>query len=83
MEKLAAELWLTEYDPDPAITGFTGVRRDRTEASLKQCWGGVSLLINDKWCKNVCIMEKFCDPNIDLLVVGLCPFCTETKLQCN
>ena len=68
------ETWLSEVDPDRQIPNFTMIRSDRTEASKKKCGGRVCLYVNEKYYKNICVHEKYCDPNIELLVVGLRPF---------
>ena len=32
------------------------------------------MYVNEKWCKNITVVEKNCDKNIEMLVVSLRPF---------
>ena len=55
------------------ITGFTLIRTDRTESSKNERGGGVCAYINNSWCKNIKVIEQYCDLNIKLLTLGLRP----------
>ena len=70
------ESWLKEDQPDPSIDNFSTIRSDRiiTPDSQKKQGGGVCLFVNDKWCKNSCVKEKYCDEHIEFLTVSLRPF---------
>ena len=68
------ETWLKEEHPDPCLNGFTTVRHDRTQDSEKEHGGGLLTLVNNKWCKNICIKSQHCDKNIEILALGLRPF---------
>jgi hypothetical protein len=35
---------------------------------------GPDMYINDRWCKNITVKKKLCDPDIEMLVVSLRPF---------
>jgi len=56
------------------IDGFSLVRSDRTEDSLKESGGGICMYINNRWCKNISVKARYCDRNIELLVVSVRPF---------
>jgi ribosome assembly protein 1 len=66
------ETWLQERDPDSSvdIDGFTLLRCDR-KLNSKTRGGGVCVYVNEKWCKNVSIVETHCDKNIEILVFSL------------
>lgn len=70
------ETWFTEVDTDDSVSvsGFTLVRSDRTAAAKKSKGGGTCVYINDKYCKDISVVEKYCDPHIELLAITLRPF---------
>ena len=67
------ETWLQghRHRQHDEFTGFTLIRSDRTEESNKERDGGVCANINSGWCKNINIIEKHCDQDIELLTLGL------------
>ena len=65
------ETWLQNMDTD-SIVDLTILRCDR-ENQEKKRGGGVCFYVNDRWCKNFKIIEKYCDSNIEILTVGLRP----------
>ena len=69
------ETWLQERDADGTfnIDGFVLVRSDR-EGVVKERGGGVAVYINEKWCSQVSVNEKYCDKNMEYLVVSCRPF---------
>lgn len=70
------ETWLQDKDEDSTVklTGFQIVRGDRQINSRKKMGGGVCLYVNDRWCKNTSVKEKYCDENIEYIVVSMRPF---------
>ena len=41
---------------------------------IKERGGGVAVYINEKWCSKVSVNEKYCDKNMEYLVVSCRPF---------
>ncbi len=71
------ETWLNDLDNDGSIDidGFTVLRCDRNlDVTNKKSGGGVCIYVNERWCKNITVKEKYCDKNIELLTVSLRPF---------
>lgn len=70
------ETWLHEGVPDSAIlpAGFSLFRADRTAGSLKQKGGGVSFLVNDRWCTNITTIYRSCSPELEALIIQCRPF---------
>ncbi len=68
------ETWLKDEHPDPSIPDFMTIRHDRTGDSKKKIGGGLLTLVNEKWCKNICVNHRYCDADIELLSVSLRPF---------
>ena len=72
---LLTETWLQaaeDVDTDRImnLTGYTLIRSARTEASNKKRGRGVCVYINNRWCKNINVIEKHWDQNIELLTLG-------------
>ena len=68
-----SETWLQENkDPDTAyaMDGFSLIRSDRDEKSGKSRGGGVCAYVNEKWCKNTAIFDKFWDLNTEYLTLS-------------
>ena len=72
---------LTETWLDPSVSdsfveieGFHLIRHDRNEQSGKSRGGGLCIYVNEKWCKNLKIVNSICDPNIELISISLRPF---------
>lgn len=70
------ETWLRKDIPDTSIQleGFTSVRGDRDVTSGKTRGGRICVFVNDKWCKQVTIRERRCDPDLELLCLSMRPF---------
>ena len=70
------ETWLNENVPDSAVElpNFSLIRSDRTTASGKSRGGGLCMYVNKRGCTNWSIKHSVCQPDIELLAVGLRPF---------
>ena len=68
------ETWMKEGHPDPHLPNFSCIRQDRTKDSLKERGGGLITFINDRWCKNITVKHRHCDPNVEILALGLRPY---------
>ena len=73
------ETWLHSHIPDHSVAapGFLTVRADRDfNVSGKKKGGGIAMYVSERWCnpRHVCIKERLCSPDIELLAVGLCPY---------
>jgi len=73
------ETWLHADYPDhsASLPGFRTVRADRDATqSGKKRGGGIAVYVNERWCHpdHVCVKERFCSPNIELLAVGMRPY---------
>ena len=68
-----SETWLHDNIPDSTVDlpNFNIVRGDRSLDSGKSKGGGVCLYINNAWCNNWSVKERFCTPDYELLTVGL------------
>ena len=55
------------------LDGFVLIRSDRVGVD-KERGGGVVVYVNEKWCSQVNINEKYCDKDIEYLVVSCRPF---------
>jgi len=76
---------LTDSVPSSAITppGFSIIRADRdVNLTNKQKGGGLCLIINDKWCTNYHIVDSFCSPKLEYLVVRCRPFYLPREITC-
>ena len=70
-----SETWFSERDPDPALPGFTLARLDRSRlATGKKKGGGVCVFVNERWCRDVTVVEEHCSADIEMLTVALRPF---------
>lgn len=69
------ETWLQDRDADGiySLDGFVLIRSDRGGVD-KDRGGGVAVYINEKWCSQVNINEKYCDKDIEYLVISCHPF---------
>ena len=79
------ETWLNDSTPSSTITpqGFTLIRADRDPVlSNKQTGGGCCILINDKWSTNNLLIDKFCSPKLEYLVVRCRPFYLPREISC-
>ena len=59
------------------VSGFHTVRDDRdTTASGKKKGGGLTVLVNNRWCHpgHISVKDRFCRPDIELIAIGLCPY---------
>ena len=77
MDELSACTWyLHDNIPDSTVDlpNFNIVRGDRSLDSEKSKGGGVCLYINNSWCNNWSVKERFCTPDYELLTVGLRPY---------
>lgn len=56
-----SETWLDSTTPDAAIelAGRTAYRADRTADSGKKTGGGLCIYINNSWCTNVTVVDKW------------------------
>ncbi|KAK0153068.1 hypothetical protein N1851_005260 [Merluccius polli] len=70
------ETWLNEDIPDSLVEmeGFTLIRSDRRASSGKKTGGGLCVYIRDKWCCNVAVRDKICNPDLELLCITLRPY---------
>lgn len=71
------ETWLepTFHNSLLHIDGFSVARSDRDKkSSKKQLGGGLILYINDKYCNNFQIVQTYCHPNVEFMIVNLRPF---------
>ncbi len=66
------ESWLDESVPDAevALDGFELLRADRTSNSGKLRGGGVCMYINSRWCTNIKVHERICNPDLELLTLS-------------
>ena len=60
---------LQDVDSDAMVelTWYTIIKSDGTATSQQQRGVGVCACVTDEWYKNINVIEKFCDPNIELL----------------
>nr|XP_008286879.1 PREDICTED: uncharacterized protein LOC103362331 [Stegastes partitus] len=71
------ETWLTPTLLDHAIQPvefFTVHRMDRMAESGTSRGGGVCLMTNNNWCRDVVCLSKSCSPNLELLTIKCWPF---------
>ena len=70
------ETWLDSTTPDAAIqlAGRTVYRADRTADSGKKSGGGLCVFLNNCWCTNASIVEKYCCPELELMLLKCRPF---------
>ncbi len=73
------ETWLTPTVPDTDVTpsdNFSVLRMDRTAETGKTKGGGVSFMINRKWCdpRNISILLRSCSPHLEHLSIICRPF---------
>ena len=54
-------------DTEINLSGFTGIRGDRTSASRKRNGGGVCFYVDERWCNNATATAKVCLQDIDFL----------------
>ncbi|XP_073669588.1 uncharacterized protein [Paramisgurnus dabryanus] len=73
---IITESWLNPEIPDAAVelAGRSLHRSDRTEDSGKSRGGGLCIYVNKDWCTNSTVIDKYCSPDIELLVVKCRPF---------
>ena len=69
------ETRLDSTTPDAAIqlAGRTVYRADRTADSGKKSGGGLCVFLNNCWCTNASIVEKYCCPELELLLLKCRP----------
>ena len=69
------ESWLHSGIPDSAIMlqGLTVHRADRTAASLKTKGGGLCVFVNNRWCTNSAVVERFCSPDLEFALLRCRP----------
>ena len=71
------ETWLNSDIPNSSVCppGFAIHRGDRsTSESNKTKGGGVCFLINERWCVNSTVVDKFCTPDIETVSVQCRPY---------
>lgn len=71
------ETWLDQSVPDEAVTppGFTIFRADRSvKLSLKSKGGGISLMVNQRWCNNSTILHRHCSPDLEFISLKCRPY---------
>ena len=72
------ETWLHKNISDSSMCppGFTPFRADRDNdlAMKKGLGGGISFLINDRWCQNSKVISKSCSPVLETLIIESRPF---------
>ncbi|MBN3311637.1 MROH1 protein, partial [Atractosteus spatula] len=80
------ETWLQELIPDSNVTigGFQTVRADRNTESGKRKGGGLAVLVNNRWCNpgHTHVKERVCNPDIELVAVGLRPYYLPREFTC-
>ncbi|XP_058038014.1 uncharacterized protein LOC131197679 [Ahaetulla prasina] len=72
-----SETWLNESIENSSlnIPGFQIERSDRIpETSGKKKGGGLCLYINSSWCQDFNIIYKFCDNNLETLIINCKPY---------
>ncbi len=71
-----SETWLNPSIPDVAVdlVGRTLHRADRTTESGKKTGGGLCDFVNDSWCINSTMIDKFCSPDLEYLMLRCRPF---------
>ncbi|XP_058013047.1 uncharacterized protein LOC131185023 [Ahaetulla prasina] len=72
-----SETWLNESIENSSlnIPGFQIERSDRIpETSGKKKGGGLCLYINTTWCQDFNIIYKFCDNNLETLIINCKPY---------
>lgn len=69
------ETWLEDKDSDSTVSidGFHLIRSDRKDTN-KRHGGGVAAYVNEKWCKQSTVRERFCSNYIEYLVISCRPF---------
>ena len=70
------ETWLRKDIPDSLVEleGFSCVRADRTDSSMKSRGGGICVYVSNIWCQQYTIRETLCCPNLELLCLSMRPF---------
>ncbi|KAI5085717.1 hypothetical protein C0J45_2273, partial [Silurus meridionalis] len=71
------ETWLSHSIPDSGLLllGFHLHRVDHvTELSGKTKGGRICFYINEHWCTDVTVLDKYCSPNLESLVINCKPF---------
>lgn len=79
------ETWLHEDTPDNLFEpdGFKLFRLDRNfAASNKSKWGGVSILINLRWCSDAKIINRECSSDIENITICCRPFYLPREFSC-
>lgn len=71
------ETWLSELIPDSALQlpGFQLLRADCSkEYTGKTKGGGLCFYINEVWCTDVTVLNKYCSPHLETLFINCRPF---------
>lgn len=73
------ETWLLDDHTDIPnslieMEGFSVVRVDRDGTSGKKRGGGISVYINDHYCRTYTVRESVCNADVELLCLSLRPF---------
>ena len=71
------ETWLDPSIPDSAVQppGYTLFRADRLpDLSNKSRGGGISFLVNQRWCSDAEVLSTSCSPELETLTVRCRPF---------
>lgn len=56
------------------LEGFSCVRADRMDSSMKSRGGGICVYVNNNWCNQVTVRGTICDPNLEVLCLSMRPF---------
>ncbi len=56
------------------LVGRTLHRADRRTESGKKTGGGLCVFVNDSWCINSTMIDKFCSPDLEYLMLRCRPF---------
>lgn len=80
---ILTKTYLNSSSPDSAIglAGHYTHRADRTaDGSSKTRGGGLCIHINNAWCTDSIITERYCSPNVEFLMVKCRPYYLPSEL---